>query len=369
MTACVAAATSRHAPILALAVDQVRPRTLYVGFDQFGTFRSVDGGMTWAVRRRGLPAAFGCGASAIPEISEVTLPSAAFAVTSLAVDPQQSGTVYVGTTCGVFRTADHGAHWERVGQPQVPGSGQGVPGCIDVTALAIDPVQSRTLYAAASSERLYRSVDRGCTWTQLGGVNVSVVAVDPTTHLTVYAAGRNGAARSVDGGEHWAVSGPLPVAVGAITAIVVGRDGAVVLGAHQAGGGLGGAGPGVFRSVDAGRTWIDLNAGSMNILTLAVDAAGTLFAGTDGGGVFRRDDSADTWRPASRGLTGKVGDGTRCESGSTRCVVVNAMVAHPRKPGRLWVGTDFGGDYHIPGRVFVTRNRGRTWMRASDGLP
>ena len=62
-------------------------------------------------------------------------PSAA--VTALAVDPQNSGTVYAANGAGLFKSADEGMTWTGVNP--------GPPCC--VLTLVIDPQNPTTLYA------------------------------------------------------------------------------------------------------------------------------------------------------------------------------------------------------------------------------
>jgi hypothetical protein len=79
-------------------------------------------------------------------------------------------------------------------------------------------------------------------------------------------------------------------------------------------------GSGVFGSVDSGVTWTTLNGGlgNLRVLSLATSSTGppnptgcpppctgpaTVYAGTMGGGVFRLDSGASTWIPASVGLS------------------------------------------------------------------
>ncbi len=62
--------------------------------------------------------------------------------------------VYAGTDYGVFRSADAGQTWTYSGQSTL-----GI-----VSALVIDPVDTRVIYAATWSG-VFRSADSGATWT------------------------------------------------------------------------------------------------------------------------------------------------------------------------------------------------------------
>jgi len=88
-----------------------------------------------------------------------------------------------------------------------------------------------------------------------------------------------------------------------------------------------------------------------DILTLAVDpsAAGTLYAGTAGGGVFKSTDGGLTWAESSNGL----------ERGSQQDVT--ALLINPQTPASLYAGTGAG--------VFISSDGGASWQAASTGLP
>src|SRR5947209_3234014 len=60
-------------------------------------------------------------------------------VYSLAVDPQNSGTVYAGTGAGIFKSQDGGASWRN----------SGLMGYHPVRSIGIDPQDSNTVYALA----------------------------------------------------------------------------------------------------------------------------------------------------------------------------------------------------------------------------
>src|ERR1700693_2047326 len=77
-----------------------------------------------------------------------------------------------------------------------------------ILALAVNPSEPATLYAAAYGGGIYRSTDAGETWKAINdGVTdyfVRSLAVDPANPSTVYAGSDNGGLfKSVDGGESW----------------------------------------------------------------------------------------------------------------------------------------------------------------------
>ncbi|HEX7605635.1 MAG TPA: hypothetical protein VF348_02920, partial [Usitatibacter sp.] len=67
-----------------------------------------------------------------------------------------------------------------------------------------------------------------------------------------------------------------------------------------------------------------------NIFALAINPStpSTLYAGTDGGGVFKSTDSGGTWAAANTGLTN---------------LTVQALAIDPSTSSTLYAGTDGGG--------------------------
>src|SRR5260370_15379280 len=91
------------------------------------------------------------------------------------------------------------------------------PPTAGVRYLAIDPVESATIYAAVGDACLFRSTDGGGTWSVITidpRINpaVTAVAVDPVTPGTIYAGSVNSVGglapsallyKSIDSGETW----------------------------------------------------------------------------------------------------------------------------------------------------------------------
>jgi photosystem II stability/assembly factor-like uncharacterized protein len=100
--------------------------------------------------------------------------------TVLAIDPAMPSILYAAGSGGVFRSSDGGASWRAVNQ------GLRLSG---VTALIIDPTNAAMLYTALTGGGVYRSANRGDTWTRLPPEfsTVQALAVDPSNTARVYA--------------------------------------------------------------------------------------------------------------------------------------------------------------------------------------
>jgi hypothetical protein len=173
--------------VSALVVDPKTPAILYAG-TYVGVFKSTDGGSFWSASNRGLADLF---------------------VIALTVDPQTPATLYAAMWDGVFKSIDGGAHWNV--------SDTGLPHCFlgfedfepvpCVFSLTVDPQTPATVYAGTSIG-VFKSTDGGAHWsfsmTGIERANVSAVAMDPQAPATLYAATRGaGVFRSTDGGQSW----------------------------------------------------------------------------------------------------------------------------------------------------------------------
>src|SRR5215469_6073133 len=121
----------------------------------------------------------------------------------LAVDPLNSGTLYASTNGGLFKTTDGASTW-------IP-TGFGVrAGC-----LAVDPRVSGVLYACSPFGGLFKSTDGGASWKESDSgigfcAHVAALAIDPQDSSTVYAACYFcGLFKSVDAATSWRLVNPL----------------------------------------------------------------------------------------------------------------------------------------------------------------
>jgi photosystem II stability/assembly factor-like uncharacterized protein len=242
--------------------------------------KTVDGGATWNSSLQ-----TGDGGAVLYGASRV----------SLAVPSQTPDVIYVGSPVSLgrmFRSRDAGATWQTAPAPQ-PGVG--------VSTLALDPATTATLYAGTGPASLgfdssiYRSTDGAASWTALLSLHapVTAIVVDPHVTTTVYAAtgvlppieprpgAPGGVLRSVDAGTTW-----QSVSVGldgsSVHALAVDpMDTAVLWAATDAG---------VFSTRTAGEEWVHAGLASPTY-ALVIDPAqpATLYAATANHGIQRLD--------------------------------------------------------------------------------
>jgi photosystem II stability/assembly factor-like uncharacterized protein len=129
--------------------------------------------------------------------------SMALGVNAIEIDRTNPNIVYAGTTKGLFRTADKGEQWERIGQ-SIPD--------LFVSSILIHPREPSQLYIGGPGG-VWKSSDSGKTWQAMNQgiatLNMRALAMDQRNPQILYA-GTNGSGlyRSNDAGATWI---PVPL--------------------------------------------------------------------------------------------------------------------------------------------------------------
>lgn len=147
--------------------------SIFAGTIGLSLWRSKDGGGTWTGLVNG---PFGKDAPYEAQFR------------GLAIDPRNLAVVYAGDEKGIYKTTDRGNTWE-----QLHGPFDGT--C--VWSLAVDPNNSNTIFAGTRPPALYRSKDPGTTWQKLdvtlpqvcsiGTPRMTTIRIDPTDSRRVWA--------------------------------------------------------------------------------------------------------------------------------------------------------------------------------------
>lgn len=232
-------------------------RSLLVGSDGHGLWRSPDGGQSW-FQAQEIGATF---------------------VARLWTRPDHSPEVWTRTRRGLFRSTDGGHTWAPVSVP--------FPGRVDALAHLPDG----TVLLGLSSGRLVGSQDQGRTWYPVGTLDRdglwAVLRRDETTAGHLWAGTQWGLYHSRDGGVNWSpVVGPGAVRA---TALMTAKGGQVLLGNDD----------GVFAWDEETGGWMALGVGlpRRTVRGLAQGPTGVLFAATDDG-VYRSTDRGTRWESA-----------------------------------------------------------------------
>lgn len=231
-----------------------------------------------------------------------------------------------------------------------------------IKSLAIDPVDSRTIYAGLGDGSVARSSNRAVDWTIVATGEttkaLTALAVDHGSPNVVYASGFSAGfvlAKSIDAGGSW--TNPTEdcddegwgfcAALG-LTDLAVDGSGALYAGARSGKLGTGGRSVGIFKSADGGAHWTATTLPGATKVYLAIDPASpsTIYAARWGGGVQKSVDGGLEWSPVNNGMTS---------------LSHNALVIDPVTPATVYVGSS-------DGRVFKTTDGGDEWGPMNAGL-
>jgi photosystem II stability/assembly factor-like uncharacterized protein len=231
---------------------------------------------------------------------------------------------------GMFRSEDRGVTWTK--------SGQGVT---DPFILSLATGKDGAIYVGTFRGGVFRSRDQGKTWQTInGGLKRQEVKTLLVVGDAVYAGTADGAYRLNPSDDRW-------------TVVTTGLDEILVHALAQSADGTlyaGTSGKGVLRFKANSTGWERMHQGLKDhegmienfIRVLTIDPQGTIYAGTFDGGVFRSADGGSTWRPISRALP----------NDSIRGIVFNSR--------GLFVATGHG--------IFKTTDKGRQWVPLNNGL-
>ena len=249
--------------------------------------------------------------------------------------------LYAGGQGGVFRTVDGGATWEA--------AAQGLPDDAPVVALAVDPRAPNIAYAGTLGAGLYRTRDAGLHWKRMArgltATTITAIAVDPADSGTVYAAGPSGVFKSTSRGRKWkARSSGLEGRSASTLAIAATSPSTLYVGLLASGG--------VYTSLDGARTWLPTSpradGPAVHGLAIHPAAPGTLYAAADldgdpatpaDGAILKTTDGGTTWaEPAIAALPGRA---------------VRAVSIDPQQPRMVYAARS--------GDAIRTTNSGRKW--------
>ncbi len=295
--------------IQSVAFDPKDPNIIYVGCDVGGFYVSFDFGKTFEVRNNGLRDYF---------------------VECIAVHPQNTNIILLGTQGGIFRTTDKGKTWQwmRNGFPPTQRYSYSAP----IGAICFDPQNPNIVYAGIGRPRnaregrdgqgqgaIYKSTDGGISWHRIDGGQlpkdavISDIEVKPDDSNVILVATNRGLFRSDDGGKTWQPSNSgLPHEFVQEIAFAPSQPNRVYLT--------------LLTTAREGQTW--------------------------NGGVYRSDDAGKTWQSCTGNLPQRVGPELYRQSN------YGEIVVDPRNADVVYVG---GRSWWNPG-VYKTVDGGRTWQ-------
>ncbi len=238
-----------------------------------------------------------------------------------------------------------------------------------ITSLLLDPdscgsdsttglVDCPAVYAATAGGGIFKSLDGGGSWNGINNglfeLNIAKLVMDPKNPAILYAGTENnGLFKTFDGGTTWAVAGTS----GSITSITsIAIDPLTCLSPPCTDIYIGSQDSGVWVSQDRGLSWTQMNNGlevnGTTVTALTIFSynkiPSDLYAGTEGGHLYRFDNTNKKWEEFFPGLSDKT-------SATPLVIAINPIV-----PMDFYVGTS-GGEKQTTGGLFRSNDGGLNW--------
>ena len=277
--------------------------------------------------------------------------------------------VYVGTASGgIWKTTNNGVTWKPIFDDQITST----IGNIDVApsnpgVLWVGTGEANNRQSSSWGNGVYKSTDGGNTWHHMGLENthhIGRVRIDPKNPDVVYIAatghlwGSNeerGVYKTTDGGKTWEKVLYVNENTGCIDLAIDHENNNIVYAAmyqrQRKGYGFigGGPGSGLYKTVDAGKTWKKLGEGlpkgdagriGIDIFRSDPNIVYAVYEHREGG-IFRSEDKGETW--------------TKMSDTNPRPMYYSKIRIDPNNDQRLWVlGASMYTSYD-GGKTFNTR--------------
>ena len=307
---------------------------IYVGAEADGLYRKEAGDSRWEKLAKGMPPQ--------PEVRAIV------------VHPSDSGTIFVGTQRGIYRSQDSGDSFTRMNLAE---------GRI-VWSIKFHPHDPSIMFLGTEGSEVYKSTDGGENWeyqatiSNPGSVQMAFatrilgIGIEAGDTNQMYAALEvGGAAHSSDGGKTWAIVNSVfdgDVDLMDLHGVAVGVNESVFISNRT----------GVWRTQDRGQSWQDLQFESFSDIQysrgveVAPNDPSTLYAcvglnfGSEQGGVMRSTDAGATW--------------ARFDQGVAPLSTTFGIAVNDRSPEQVYFCTR-------KGQVFGTHDNGASW--AAHDLP
>jgi photosystem II stability/assembly factor-like uncharacterized protein len=308
-----------------IVFDPKDPDVIYVGTQNAGVYKSIDGGLSWQPAHEGLGGAW---------------------VSSLVIDHQDPQTLYAGIAlAGIYKTTDRGDNWFPIN------NGIDTNGWDWVAMLAISRTDSQQLYFS-QGRSLYSSSNGGDTWVELLSagdlsstcprqiVNIAIDPIDPAHVLAFNIENpveemvcQEGVYESPDGGRSWSLALQVEPVYGLHPAgINYDWNWEHIYASSKAG---------VFRSDDRAKTWQPAESLCDSVAADPQDGM-TAYCFNSGENVRVTRNGGDDWEEILKGLSS-----------------LPAIAVSPHSSQTMYVGGN---------GLQMSTDGGETWMASNNGM-
>ncbi len=192
-----------------------------------------------------------------------------------------------------------GPNWTGLGPSNSNG---GYDGIGRINSIGIHPTNNNIIFIGAAGGGLWKTTNGGTSWTTstdaIGALGVSGIAITPSTPNTMYIATGDGDAsdnysvgvlKSTDGGTVWNTTG---LNWTSSQGRVIRR---LILDPNDENTLLAATSNGIYRTTDAGSTWVQEQTGNFYDLEANPDATTNIFYASTNDGIYKSTNNGDTW--------------------------------------------------------------------------
>jgi photosystem II stability/assembly factor-like uncharacterized protein len=298
---------------IGMAVDPTDPNIVYLNSYDGGVYKSTNGAESWFPASKGYTGA---------------------KIFDLSLHPNDPLTIYAVGRCGTFKSNDGGENWIGLNNTALKGIAL-------QQSVTVDPQNPSIMYSGSSFDgNIYKSFDGGNSWIELFdfveidpgtlsnspefpttvmSYRIQAIEVSETNPNIIYVGIIHdwiandiymhsegfpdyGVFKSIDGGSNWIqINNGIPNGYRHIYDLAIHpTDPDIAYAAVR--------NIGIYKTTDGGNTWQEKNNGliSVYISTITIDPENpeTIYAGTiNGSGVLKSINGGDTWDPSNTGMT------------------------------------------------------------------
>jgi len=253
---------------------------------------------------------------------------------------QPQKTVDETLTAGIFKTVDRGLTWQQLGWVPTVGDKKVNLFGMNTSVLVADPSDAKAFYLGSFADGIFYSYDAGGSWQvmrALGQKAIIDIAVDPKNKCAIYAATVGRIFKTLDCGRNWQEvysDNDKRMLIYSVVVDHYNSDNIYIANARGD----------VIKSEDAGKTWRTLSNFKNEVKKLVMDPkdSRTLIAVVYGKGLFKTTDGGNNWQDLTPRL--KI---VKADRG------FRDLVASPSDSGFYLLAVDYG--------LFKTANYGEDW--------